>query len=78
MRQMDEFISSSELSAKLTLLADVAQKLWAKNTIYHRYFTIHGTQHSKNLLDNYATLVPDWLKEDLHETDALSRCGLDA
>ena len=27
MRQMDEFISSSELSAKLTLLADVAQKL---------------------------------------------------
>lgn len=64
-----EFIDSEKLLSQLRRIAEVSEQLWRKDTVFHRYFTLHGVKHSANLLENFANLIPNDLKAQLNETE---------
>ncbi|GEM_PF-5583219 len=59
----------SEFLNNLGRVKEYTQDIWQKDTIYHPEFTLHGTQHSKNVIANISKVIPVELLNVLSERD---------
>src|SRR3972149_11270573 len=56
--------------SKLDIIKQQAEKIWAKGELYHVYYTLHGLDHSNNVIAILEKLL-DGLnpRENLNETE---------
>lgn len=67
-----DLLDDEYLRAKLVAVERVASDLWKKDTIFHKYFTVHGVDHSRNVLENLNDLVPPRLMAELNRLEVFS------